>query len=244
MSERASMEELLADTEEITSESDWSHHSSQQKPMRSTPEPTIERQSSSRGRRTPGARSRDSGCPVRECLFVGRKLKFHVQSGHLPRIVLDNPQPPIKEEWTEWRYQLLLFLSRALVGSERVEDLVRWAEEVLSPLVLVQSQILDQSQQQIRHLSRWMRWVDPVQFHLQPINSSSVLIHWRYQVLMAEQLEPAQRLEYLNFGHTFMSSLDNVQSSVFPYALLHSSNARTLSGRSGEEPTRKVPRPS
>lgn len=41
---------------------------------------------------------------------------FHVQSEHLPRIVWDNPQPPIKEEklgeWTEGRYQLLLFQER------------------------------------------------------------------------------------------------------------------------------------
>lgn len=96
--ERASMEELLADAEDITSESDWSHHSSPQKPIRSSPEPTIEQQCSSRISRAPGARSRDSGCPVRECPFVGRKLKFHVQSEHLPRIVWDNPQPPIKEE--------------------------------------------------------------------------------------------------------------------------------------------------
>lgn len=246
--ERASMEELLADAEDITSESDWSHHSSPQKPIRSSPEPTIEQQCSSRISRAPGARSRDSGCPVRECPFVGRKLKFHVQSEHLPRIVWDNPQPPIKEEklgeWTEGRYQLLLFLSRALVGSERVEDLVRWAEEVLSPLVPVQSQILDQSQQQMRSLSRWMRWVDPGQFQLRPINSPSVLIHWRYQVLMAENLEPAQRLEFLHFGHAFMSNLDNVQSSVFPYALLHSSNARTLAGGSSKEPPREVPRHS
>lgn len=120
-SERASMEELLADTEEITRESDWSQHSSLQKRKLSTPEPTIERQSSGRGRRAPYARSRDSGCPVRECPFVGRKLKFYVQNEHLPRIVWDNPQPPIKEdnvgECTEGKYQLLLFLSRALAGS-------------------------------------------------------------------------------------------------------------------------------
>lgn len=138
-SELASMEELLADTEEITTESDWSQHSSPQKPKLSTPEPTIERQSSGRGRRAPCARSRDSGYPVRECPFVGRKLKFHVQNEHVPRIVWDNPQPLLKEdnvgESTEGKYQLLLFLSRALVGSERAEDLVRWAEEVLSPLV-------------------------------------------------------------------------------------------------------------
>lgn len=63
----------------------------------------------------------------------------------MPRIVWDNPQPLLKEdnvgESTEGKYQLLLFLSRALVGSERAEDLVRWAEEVLSPLVPVVSNL-------------------------------------------------------------------------------------------------------
>lgn len=67
---------------------------------------------------------------------MGRKLKFHVQSEHLPRFVWDNPQPPITEdkvgEWTEGRYQVLLYLSRALVGSEMVEDFVFWVEEFLS----------------------------------------------------------------------------------------------------------------
>lgn len=61
---------------------------------------------------------------------------------------------------------------------------------------------------------------------------------------MAENLEPAQRLEFLHFGHAFMSNLDNVQSSVFPYGLMHSSNARTLAGGSGNEPPREVPRHS
>lgn len=58
--ERASMEELLADTEDITSESDWSHHSSPEKPIHSSPQPTIKQQCSSRIRTAPGARSRDS----------------------------------------------------------------------------------------------------------------------------------------------------------------------------------------
>lgn len=40
-SELASMEELLADTEEITTESDWSQHSSPQKPKLSTPDSQV-----------------------------------------------------------------------------------------------------------------------------------------------------------------------------------------------------------
>lgn len=85
-SELASMEELLADTEEITTESDWSQHSSPQKPKLSTPEPTIERQSSGRRRRAPCARSRDSGYPVRECPFVGRKLSFMFKMNTCPEL--------------------------------------------------------------------------------------------------------------------------------------------------------------
>lgn len=128
-----------------------SHHPSHKNPVRSTPEPEIKHQSSSRGRRAPVIRSRDSGCPIKECPFVGRKLKIQVQSERLPRIVWDNPQSRIKKdkvgEWTKRRSQLLFILARALVGSERVEDLVRWAKKFLSPLVPLQSQILDQSQQ-------------------------------------------------------------------------------------------------
>lgn len=51
--ERASMEELLAGTEDITSESDWSHHSSPEKPIHSSPQPTIKQQCSSRIRTAP-----------------------------------------------------------------------------------------------------------------------------------------------------------------------------------------------
>lgn len=64
------------------------------------------------------------------------------------------------------------------------EDLVCWAEEFLFRLVLLQWQIVDQSQQQKRRLSRWMRWDDldhsVIHFHL---NSPCVLFHLRYQVL-------------------------------------------------------------
>lgn len=64
------------------------------------------------------------------------------------------------------------------------------------PLVPVQSQNLVQSQHQMRRLSRWMQWVDRAgHFQLRHINAQSTFIHWRYQVLMAENLERARRLE-------------------------------------------------
>lgn len=175
--------------------------------------------SSNRGRRAPVVRSRNFGCPIKECPFVGWKLKFQVQSYHLTRIVWDNPQPRIEKdnvgEWTERRSQLMLILSKPSVGSERVKDLVCWAKVFFSPFIPVQSQILDQSQQISNGWNGLTRAILSYSYR-----SLSVLIHW-IPSIYAEHLKPAQRLEYLNFGHAFMSSFYNMQRSAFQYALLH-----------------------
>jgi hypothetical protein len=171
--QKISIQELLPQTEEITSESDWSEQSSPQKKVVKVQE--------NKDIREKRKGSRDSGSPVQECDFTERKLKFHVQSEHLPRILWDNPQPPIRDtktdEWTEWRYQLLLFLARVLDDSDSVDDSVKWTEVFATPHVPSQSKILDRGQEQLRKLSRWMRWSDPGTFQLTPMNSPSVLIH-------------------------------------------------------------------
>lgn len=216
---------MLADAEEISSDSDWAEVS-----------PQKAENATVRGKKNhPG---RNSTCPVRGCQFSGRKLKFHVQSEHMPRILWDNPQPPVREDrvsqWTEWRYQALLFLARCIVQSERVEDLERWTQERLTPAVPVQCQILDNSQDQMRLLARWMYWRDPGRFELVPPNSPCVLIHWRYQVLFFQHLSPSQRLQYLDFGHQFMCDVRNLTASKYEYAQSHSLNARMLADATRE----------
>ena len=84
--------DMLADTEEITSDSDWSDQVS----------PQRESMASFDGKKHSG---KNSTCPVSGCQFRGKKLKFHVQAEHMPRILWDNPQPPVREDrihqWTE-----------------------------------------------------------------------------------------------------------------------------------------------
>jgi hypothetical protein len=70
--------DMLAETEDITSESDWSDQLS----------PQRESMTSSERKKHSG---RNSTCPVSGCQFRGRKLKFHVQAEHMPRILWDNP---------------------------------------------------------------------------------------------------------------------------------------------------------
>ena len=84
------IQELLADTEEITSDSDWSDQASSQKKVVKVEE--------GKDMKRKDKRSRDSGCPVQECGFTGRKLKFHVQSEHMPRILWEHPQPTVRED--------------------------------------------------------------------------------------------------------------------------------------------------
>lgn len=109
----------------------------------------------------------------------------------------------------------MLILSKPSVGSERVKDLVCWAKVFFSPFIPVQSQILDQSQQISNGWNGLTRAILSYSYR-----SLSVLIHW-IPSIYAEHLKPAQRLEYLNFGHAFMSSFYNMQRSAFQYALLH-----------------------
>lgn len=69
-----------------------------------------------------------------------------------------------------------------------------------------------------RYLMDEMGWPGPFS-----VTVTALWAYWftGYQVFMAEHLKPAQRLEYLNFGHAFMSSFYNMQRSAFQYALLH-----------------------
>ena len=118
--------DLLGEAESITSDSDWTEQPSPQK----TKKPKRVQQDRD---------SRNSSCPVTEFDFRGRKLKFHVQTENLPRILWDDPLPPIREDrvgmWTEWRYQILLFLAKCLVPSRKIQDLLEWFTEVLTPRI-------------------------------------------------------------------------------------------------------------
>ena len=190
--------DMLGEAKSITSDSDWTEQPSPQK----TKKPKRVQQDRD---------SRNSSCPVTEFDFRGRKLKFHVQTENLPRILWDDPLPPIREDrvgmWTEWRYQILLFLAKCLVPSGKIQDLLEWCTEVLTPRISLQCQILERSQDQMKALSKWMYWPNPEKFQLVPPNSMSALIHWRYQVLLYEHLDANHRLQYLNFGHAFISDI-------------------------------------
>lgn len=64
-----------------------------------------------------------------------------------------------------------------------------------------------------------MKWVDPGHSQLQlPLSERTDSLDTKY---LWQNIKPAQRLEYLNFGHAFMSSFYNMQRSAFQYALLH-----------------------
>jgi hypothetical protein len=41
---------------------------------------------------------RNTVCSIRGCTYISRKNKHHVQKMHLPRIMWDNSQPPVKAE--------------------------------------------------------------------------------------------------------------------------------------------------
>jgi len=42
--------------------------------------------------------ARNTVCPIRRCTFISRKIKHHVQQMHLPRMMWDNPQPPVRKK--------------------------------------------------------------------------------------------------------------------------------------------------
>ena len=133
--------------------------------------------------------TRDSPCPISTCSYLGRKLKFHVQQMHLPRVMWDNPQPPVKDEkineWNHQRADVLRYLSECLTESRNVWDLARWTRGQLRHLIPRYSQILPRGRIQMENLCDTMRWHKPSRYRLVPVYSPCILIHWRWQVRLS-----------------------------------------------------------
>lgn len=82
---------------------------------------------------------RNTVCPVRVCTYSSRKIKHHVQEMHLPCIMWDNPQPPVKAEKINglniiWR-EALVYLTQSILGKSSAFALMRWVNELGYPLI-------------------------------------------------------------------------------------------------------------
>ncbi|CAG2211269.1 tatD [Mytilus edulis] len=157
---------------------------------------------------------RNSPCPFEGCDFVGRKLKFHVQHIHLPRIMWDNPQPPVRQERLAEVHQLrgnvLQYLSECLTGHSSMTELIRWANNNIARMIPKRSEILSNARIQMEGLCEELKWRKPDWYALRPIVSPCVLAHWRYQ---------------------FMNNIDNLEKSPLEYAKTYSLIARVLAMR-------------
>ncbi|VDI44008.1 Hypothetical predicted protein [Mytilus galloprovincialis] len=178
---------------------------------------------------------RNSPCPFEGCDFVGRKLKFHVQHIHMPRIMWDNPQPPVRQERLAEVHQLrgnvLQYLSECLTGHSSMTELIRWANNNIAKMIPKRSEILSNARIQMEGLCEELKWRKPDRYALRPIVSPCVLVHWRYQVLFSQYLLNEQLSAYMCFGLEFMNNIENLEKSPLEYAKTYSLIARVLAMR-------------
>lgn len=181
---------------------------------------------------------RNSPCPAFTCNFVGRKLKFHVQHSHLPRVMWDNPQPPVRDDkvrdWDRIRGEILLYLAECITGCRSVWELVNWVNGMPHSKIPRRSQILGKARNQMTRLCDLYQWEVPNTFVLRPVISPCILIHWRYQVVFSYYLQPNQLRDYLQMGTDFMTNIDNLKESPYAYAQTYSLLARVLAIRASE----------
>ena len=128
---------------------------------------------------------------------------FHVQQMHLPRIGLENPQPPLKDEKLkerDWlRRTLLLMLAEFLTGKRNIQGLVYWVNRWIRRKIS-RSEILSKAKEQMKNLCTTLVWKEPMRFTLVPIHSPCVLKHWRYQALLSQELVGDELIVYLSYG--------------------------------------------
>ena len=164
---------------------------------------------------------RNTVCPIRGCTYISRKNKHHVQKMHLPCIIWDNPQPPVKAEKIDdlniIRREALVYLIQCILGKSSVFALMRWVNELGYPLIPWKSQIVHKSFVQMNSLSASVYWPTP-RNRLIPMNSQSILIHWRYQVALVQYLWQPQLEIYLRMGSSFISDIYNLTGSLYHYA--------------------------
>lgn len=160
---------------------------------------------------------RRASCPIFGCDWKTQKLRNHVNRMHLPRVMWDNPNPPVKQNkyhnLNNIRGKVLLFLTQKIVGSKSVLDLLDWCIKWVESLIPKKAVLLGRQIEQMRSLTTTMRWQRPVynRYTLYPPNHTSVLIHWRYQVALLKHLNGPDIDTYLNFGLDFMIDHDNLE---------------------------------
>ena len=102
---------------------------------------------------------------------------------HVPRLMWDNPQPPLKEEKFQERdqlhYELLLLLAEFLANERNVDALVEWINKNIRRKIPQRSEILAPARRQILSLCETVGLAEPLRFTLVPIHSPCVLIHWK-----------------------------------------------------------------
>ena len=164
---------------------------------------------------------RNTVCPIRGCTYISRKNKHHAQKMHLPRIMWDNPQPPVKAEKIDdlniIRREALVYLTQYILGKSSVFALMRWVNELGYPLIPRKSQIVHKSFVQMNSLSTSVYWPTP-RNRLIPMHSQSILIHWRYQAGLVQYLWQPQLEIHLCMGSSFMSDTYNLTGLLYHYA--------------------------
>jgi hypothetical protein len=140
---------------------------------------------------------------------------------HLPRIIWDNPQPPVKAEKIEdlniIRREALVYLTKCILGKSSVVALMRWGNELGYPLIPRKYHIVDKSFVQMNSLSASVYWSTPRNI-LISMNYQSILVHWRDQAALVQYLWQPQLEIYLRVGSSFMSDIYNLTGSLYHYA--------------------------
>ena len=149
--------------------------------------------------------SRSSSCPVPGCKIRTRKLKRHAFECHLPAVFRDVtfPRAEIDPNYQQIRGDALTTLARWILGSETstVFDLVFHVNE--NKLVPESAEILERQIIQLQLLSYEMRWRQPTEFSLHPVNSPAAVIHWRVLLSLISLLTRQQRQEWRMVGQGY-----------------------------------------
>ena len=125
------------------------------------------------------------------------------------------------------RREALVYLTQCILGKSSVFALMRWVNELGYPLIPWKSQIVHKSFVQMKSLSDLVYWPTP-RNRLIPMNSQSILIHWRYQAALVQYLWQPQLEIYLRMGNSFMSDIYNLTGSPYHYARERSSLAMVV----------------
>jgi hypothetical protein len=160
---------------------------------------------------------RRASCPIFGYDRKTQKLRNHFNRMHLPRVMFDNSNPPVKQDkyhdLNNIRGNVLLFLTQKIVGTKSLLDLLDWCTKRVASLIPKKAVLLGRQIEQMRSLIPTMRWQRPVynRYTLYLPKHTSVLIHWRYQVALLKHLNGHDIDTYLDFGLDFMTDPDNLE---------------------------------